>query len=77
VQGLHWLLMRMLVAECRVQARRGFNKVWARTIRSLPCTKNTDMEEDGRRRFNFDEVSQDPPVLLGRIPCVHVPLACA
>ena len=65
--------MRMRAAGCRVQAKRGFNKVWARAIRSLPSDKDVDMEEDGRRRFDFDQVSHDPPVLLGRIPCVPVP----
>jgi hypothetical protein len=56
-----------------VQAKRGFNKVWARAIRSLPSDKESDMEEDGRRRFDFDQVAHNPPVLLGRIPWVPAP----
>ena len=72
---MHWPLIRMLAAGCHVQAKRGFNKVWARAIRSLPSDKDVDMEEDGRRRFDFDQVSHDPPVLLGRIPCVPAPLS--
>jgi len=51
-----------------LQAKRGFNKVWARAIRSLPSDKETDTDEDGRRRFDFHQVSDNPPVLLGRIP---------
>ena len=50
------------------QAKRGFNKVWARAIRALPSDKEVDLEEDGKRRFDFDQVSEHPPVLLGRIP---------
>ena len=50
------------------QAKRGFNKVWARAIRSLPSDREVDLEEDGQRRFDFDQVSANPPVLLGRIP---------
>ena len=50
------------------QAKRGFNKVWARAVRSLPSDKETDLTEDGQRRFDFDQISTQPPVFLGRIP---------
>ena len=54
--------------EVKKHAKRGFNKIWARAVRSLPSDRESDLEEDGQRRFDFSRISDSPPVLLGRIP---------
>ena len=54
--------------EVKKHAKRGFNKIWARAVRSLPSDRESDLEEDGQRRFDFSRINDSPPVLLGRIP---------
>eukprot|EP00282_Hemiselmis_andersenii_P015085 CAMPEP_0114150254 /NCGR_PEP_ID=MMETSP0043_2-20121206/22606_1 /TAXON_ID=464988 /ORGANISM="Hemiselmis andersenii, Strain CCMP644" /LENGTH=176 /DNA_ID=CAMNT_0001244975 /DNA_START=128 /DNA_END=655 /DNA_ORIENTATION=+ len=48
------------------RAKRGFNKVWARVVRSLPFDQSIDLGDDGKRLFDYARVCGG--VLVGRVP---------
>jgi hypothetical protein len=53
-------------AEIPRVVKRGFDKVIARVVRSLPSDKSIDHNETGQRLFDFGRITDE--VLVGRVP---------
>eukprot|EP00281_Chroomonas_sp_CCMP1168_P018299 CAMPEP_0206214572 /NCGR_PEP_ID=MMETSP0047_2-20121206/1740_1 /ASSEMBLY_ACC=CAM_ASM_000192 /TAXON_ID=195065 /ORGANISM="Chroomonas mesostigmatica_cf, Strain CCMP1168" /LENGTH=233 /DNA_ID=CAMNT_0053636823 /DNA_START=45 /DNA_END=743 /DNA_ORIENTATION=- len=48
------------------RAKRGFNKIWARTLRSMPFDRSVDLGQDGARLFDYTPICDG--LIIGRIP---------